>query len=163
MTEAIGEQHLAPGSVYPGALQQGAFTTTHVMTGAITSALIADGTVAGEDIAPSAITSGNVLRGGGLYSSKSEIYTKESEVMEGDPGVPLWPQVSCEDGDDLPLHGFCRTLTGSAALVGTNPVYWDREGVPAIFQCAMEPSAQGAAVVAAIACIRVGDNSQPQP
>jgi hypothetical protein len=156
---------LANGSVSGAKIATAAVYENHITSGAITTTKIADNAVAAPKLATNSVTSVKIANGTitpddvdqtkGFYVSKSQLYEREtSQTWEGPGG--LVQGVNCDDANDLPLAGSCRTSSANVRLYSTSAENWTNPTAPASWECRHYNTMAGsAAAYATILCIAV--------
>jgi len=135
---AITGTHLADGAVHATDIAPSSITTGHIVDGTIGSADVATSSITGNHIVNDTITAADVDSTGGIYSSRSAIYSRLNSI-DLPAGTRNYVAASCADLNDLPLTGSCsRGVDAWDADCVVNEFYpsnWGSSSCPASFVC----------------------------
>jgi hypothetical protein len=172
---AVGTTHIADGqvstadladsSVTGAKIANGAVDYPEIANGAIRSVQILDGMVFNQDLANDAVTGAKIADGtitsadvdptGSIYVSKNQLYVNTAEVIidivAGAPAI-----AACNDANDLPLAGGCRTSSVAMEVCDFELLNWASPTLAAEYDCKFFNKVEYANTgTAMIACISV--------
>ena len=104
-TGAVGATQIADGSISSADIGSSQIGPDHILNMGVNTADLATGAVTTSKIEDGTITAADVDPAGGVYASKTAVYT-ETATQIMNPGACTTTTAACLDANDLPLQGY---------------------------------------------------------
>ena len=133
---AVTGAKIADGTIASADIGSSQVSSTHILNMGVDTADLATGAVTSTKIEDGTITAADVATDGGVYSTRGALYRREYSVVVS-AGSSGSAESACDDLNDLPLQGGCRTSVGSNVHYLQDAYFanWSDPSISPTFSC----------------------------